>query len=103
MTYNVLVATKINGLSEELEKEMLLRLEEACFERIPTLEGAWEIAVDAPDETEAKNVAIDKFVNVWGKLSAGKKRLNRKPTAGVQINRSFGLVNDLNLCPAPPE
>jgi len=64
MTYNVLVATEINGLSEELEKEMLLRLEEACFERIPTLERAWEIAVDAPDETEAKNAAIDKFVNV---------------------------------------
>ena len=64
MTYNVLVATTINGLSEELEKEMRLRLEEACFESIPTLEGAWEIAVDAPDETEAKNVAIDKFVNV---------------------------------------
>lgn len=63
-TFNVLVATELNNLDEALASEMFLRLEEACFERIPTLKYAWEIALDAPDESEAKNDAIEKFVNV---------------------------------------
>ncbi len=63
-TFNVLITTECNGLDEAAEKEMLLRLEEACFEKIPTLKHAWEIKLDAPDETEAKNDAIEKFVNV---------------------------------------
>lgn len=62
-TFNVLLATEINGLDEGLESEMLLRLEEACFERIPTLKHAWEITLEAPDEAEAKNEAVEKFVN----------------------------------------
>ncbi len=63
-TFNILVATELNHLDESLESEMALRLEEACFERIPTLKYAWEITLDAPDESEAKNDAVEKFVNV---------------------------------------
>ena len=63
-TFNVLVTTELNNLDPGLENEMLLRLEEACFERIPTLKYAWEIAVEAPDEADAKNEAVEKFVNV---------------------------------------
>jgi len=63
-TFNVLLATELNNLDEGLESELLLRLEEACFERIPTLKYAWEIEVDAPDESDAKNDAVEKFVNV---------------------------------------
>lgn len=61
--FNVLVATEFHDLNEELVKERDLRLEEAGFERIPTIAEAWEIALDASDEAEAKNDAIDKFVN----------------------------------------
>ena len=63
-TFNVLLATELNNLNEGLESELLLRLEEACFERIPTLKYAWEIEVDAPDESDAKSDAVEKFVNV---------------------------------------
>lgn len=63
-TFNVLLATELNNLDEGLANEMFLRLEEACFERIPTLKTAWEITLDAPDETEAKNDAVGKFVDV---------------------------------------
>ncbi|MCF8721477.1 hypothetical protein [Nitrospina gracilis] len=63
-TFNVLIVAEFNGIAEEAEKEVFLRLEEACFERIPTLSHAWEIKLDAPDEAEAKNDAIEKFVNV---------------------------------------
>ena len=63
-TFNVLVATDLQGLDEGMERELFLRLEEACFERIPTLPYAWEIALEAPDESDAKNDAIEKFVNV---------------------------------------
>ena len=63
-TFNVLLATELNNLDEGLESELLLRLEEACFERIPTLKYAWEIEVDAADESDAKNDAVEKFVNV---------------------------------------
>jgi len=63
-TFNVLIAAECNGLDEGSEKEMALRLEEACFERIPTLKYAWEIKLDASDETAAKNDAIEKFANV---------------------------------------
>ena len=63
-TFNVLVATELNNLDEALESDLCLRLEEACFERIPTLKYAWEITLDAPDESDAKNDAIGKFVDV---------------------------------------
>ncbi len=61
--FNVLVAAEFHNLNEELVKERDLRLEEASFERIPTIAEAWEIVLDASDEAEAKNDAIDKFVN----------------------------------------
>ncbi len=63
-TFNVLVATELENFNESLESEMLLRLEEACFERIPTLKYAWEIELEAPDESDAKSDAVEKFVNV---------------------------------------
>ncbi len=63
-TFNVLITAEFNGITEEAEKDIDLRLEEACFERIPTLSHAWEMKLDAPDEAEAKNEAIEKFVNV---------------------------------------
>ncbi len=63
-TFNVLVVTDLNNFDEAHESELLLRLEEACFERIPTLKYAWETTLDAPDESEAKNDAVEKFVNV---------------------------------------
>ncbi len=59
-----MVVTEIHGLADEVADEMALRLEEACFERIPTLKTAWEIKVESQDETDAKNLAIEKFVNV---------------------------------------
>ena len=69
-TFNVLVATDLHGLDEGMDRELFLRLEEACFERIPTLPYAWEIALEAPDESDAKNDAIEKFVNVCQKSCA---------------------------------
>ncbi len=62
--YNVLITAEFHNLDEALESEVSLRLEEACFEKIPTLKTAWEIKVEAPDEAEAKNDAVDKFINV---------------------------------------
>jgi len=61
--YNVLVAAEFHNLNEALINERNQRLEDACFEKIPTIEDAWEIALEAPDEAEAKNLAIEKFVN----------------------------------------
>lgn len=63
-TFNVLVVTELHDFNEAHESELMLRLEEACFERIPTLKYAWEITLDAPDEADAKNDAVEKFVNV---------------------------------------
>ncbi len=62
--YNVLITAEFHNLAEALESEVSLRLEEACFEKIPTLKTAWEIKVEATDEAEAKNDAVDKFINV---------------------------------------
>jgi len=63
-TFNVLIAAEFNGITEEAEQEIALALEEVSFERIPTLSHAWELKLDAPDEAEAKNEAIERFVNV---------------------------------------
>ena len=63
-TFNVLVVTELHNLDEGMEGELFQRLEEACFERIPTLQYAWEIALQAPDESDAKSDAVEKFVNV---------------------------------------
>jgi hypothetical protein len=61
--FNVLIAAEFHNLNEELVNERNTRLEEACFELIPTIEDAWEIELEAQDEAEAKNDAIEKFVN----------------------------------------
>lgn len=63
-TFNVLIAAEFNGITEEAEQEIAVGLEEVSFERIPTLSHAWEVKLDAPDEAEAKNEAIERFVNV---------------------------------------
>ena len=62
--YNVLIATELKGISEDAEKEMAMRLEEHGFEKIPTLSSTWEMKCDAEDESEAKDQAIQIFVNV---------------------------------------
>lgn len=61
--FNILLAAEFHNLNEELVKERDQRLEEACFEKIPTIAEAWEIALEAPDEAEAKNDAIGKFTD----------------------------------------
>ncbi len=61
--FNILLAAEFHNLKEELVRERDQRLEEACFEKIPTIAEAWEIAIDAVDDAEAKNDAIEKFVN----------------------------------------
>ena len=63
-TYNVLVTAEFNNIAEEALKEILERLEEHGVERIPTVSSAWEISCEAGDETEAKEKAIETFVNV---------------------------------------
>jgi hypothetical protein len=63
-TYNVLIATELNGISEDAEKEIDMRLEEHGCEKIPTLSSTWEMKCDAKDESEAKDQAIQIFVNV---------------------------------------
>ena len=63
-TYNVLVATELKGISEDAEKELNMRLEEHGLEKIPTLASTWEMKCDAEDESEAKDQAVQIFVNV---------------------------------------
>ena len=62
-TYNVLIATELKGISEDAEKEIDMRLEEHGLEKIPTLNSTWEIKCTAEDESEAKDQAIQIFVN----------------------------------------
>ncbi|MFQ5481274.1 MAG: hypothetical protein ACE5ER_00845 [Nitrospinaceae bacterium] len=61
--FNILIAAEFHNLNADLEAERDQRLEEALFERIATIGEAWETALEAPDEAEAKNIAIDRFVN----------------------------------------
>ena len=63
-TYNVLIATELKGISEDAVKEIDMRLEEHGCEKIPTLNSTWEMECDAEDESEAKDQAIQIFVNV---------------------------------------
>jgi RNA-binding protein YhbY len=63
-TYNVLIATELKGISEDAEKEIDMRLEEHGLEKIPTLNSTWEMKCTAEDESEAKDQAIQIFVNV---------------------------------------
>ncbi|CAI2719183.1 hypothetical protein [Nitrospina watsonii] len=84
--FNVLIAAEFKDITREAESEITLRLEEACFERIPTLSHAWEIKLDAPDEAEAKNDAIEKFVNVC-RTNPFELRMVVQSGTGIVIRR----------------
>ena len=62
--YNVLIATEFNGIGEDAAKEMCERLEEHGVEKIPTLASTWEMKCEADDETAAKDMALQTFVNI---------------------------------------
>ena len=64
MQYIVFVAVEFKGLAEEAHKEIAERLEEHGVEKIPTVSSAWEYACEAEDDTDAKDQAIQEFVNV---------------------------------------
>ena len=64
MQYKVFVAVEFKGLAEEAHKEIAERLEEHGVEKIPTVSSAWEYACKAEDDTDAKDQAIQEFVNV---------------------------------------
>ena len=64
MPYKVFIAVEFKGLSEEAHKEISERLEEHGLEKIPTVSSAWEYACEAEDETDAKDKAIQTFVNM---------------------------------------
>lgn len=62
--YNVLVAADFNNIEQDALKEIMERLAEHGIEKIPTVSSAWEIQYEAEDESEAKDKAIQAFVNV---------------------------------------
>jgi hypothetical protein len=62
--YNVLIATELKDISEDAEKERCGRLEEHGMEKLPTRASTWEMKCEAEDESEAKDQAIQIFVNV---------------------------------------
>lgn len=64
MQYKVFIAVEFKDLSDEARKEIAERLEEHGLEKIPTISSAWEYACEAEDETDAKDNAIQTFVNV---------------------------------------
>ena len=64
MQYKVFVAVEFKGLAEEAHKEIAERLDEHGGEKIPTVSSAWEYACEAEDDTDAKDQAIQEFVNV---------------------------------------
>ena len=64
MQYKVFVAVEFKGLAEEAHKEIAERLEEHGVEKSPTVSSAWEYACEAEDDTDAKDQAIQEFVNV---------------------------------------
>ena len=64
MQYKVFIAAEFKGLSEEAHSEITGRLEEHGLEKIPTVSSAWEYSCEAKDETDAKDMAIQEFVNV---------------------------------------
>ena len=55
---------RTTGNSEDAEMEIDMRLEEQGFEKIATLSSTWEMKCNAGDESEAKDQAIQIFVNV---------------------------------------
>ena len=64
MQYIVFIAVEFEGLAEEAHKEIAERLEEHGVEKIPTVSSAWEYACEAEDDTDAKDKAVQAFVNV---------------------------------------
>lgn len=64
MQYKVFIAVEFKDLSEEGHREIKERLEEHGLEKIPTVSSAWEYACEAEDDTDAKDKAIQEFVNV---------------------------------------
>ena len=62
--YNVLISAEFKDIKEEAFKEICLRLEEHNLEQIATLTSAWEFAVEAEDESEAKDKALHEFTQV---------------------------------------
>jgi hypothetical protein len=64
LQYKVFIAVEFKGLSEEGHSEIADRLEEHGLEKIPTVSSAWEFACEAEDDTDAKDKAIQEFVNV---------------------------------------
>jgi RNA-binding protein YhbY len=64
LQYKVFISVEFKGLSEEAHKEIAERLEEHGLEKIPTISSAWEFACEAEDETDAKDNAIQTFVNI---------------------------------------
>ncbi len=63
-TYNVLIAAEFKSISEDAKKEIQERLEEHGLEKIPTVDSTWEMKCEADDETDAKDKAIQSFINV---------------------------------------
>ena len=64
MQYKVFIAVEFEGLAEEAHKEIAERLEEHGIEKIPTVSSAWEYTCEAEDDTDAKDKAIQEFVNI---------------------------------------
>jgi hypothetical protein len=64
LQYKVFIAVEFKGLGEEGLKEVTERLEEHGLEKIPTVSSAWEYSCEAKDDTDAKDQAIQEFVNV---------------------------------------
>ena len=64
MQYKVFIAVEFKDLNEEANKEIAERLEEHGLEKIPTVSSAWEYACEAKDDTDAKDKAIQEFINV---------------------------------------
>lgn len=62
--FNVLIVAEFHDIQEHDQKDVLLRLEEHGFEKIPTVANAWEMKCDAEDETDAKDKAIQGMTNV---------------------------------------
>ncbi len=64
MQYKVFIAVEFKDLNEEAHKEIAERLEEHGLEKIPTVSSTWEYACEAKDDTDAKDKAIQEFINV---------------------------------------
>jgi hypothetical protein len=62
--YNVLLVAEFHDIQEGDQKDVLLRMEEHGFEKIPTVSNAWEMKCEGEDETDAKDKAIQSMVNI---------------------------------------